>query len=155
MKRFIFILSLLAAMGMGMCAQKSYVHIDVRKLSSPYQYIRLTGDVPAGVRDFYDYYDYHTIGEVLNLLAERGFELEFIAAPGMAGQVSDTEMCYVLSRTGSTDSAGSVKTVKSDSADDVYEVARYNLQGLPVSPDAKGVQIVVFSNYTTQTVIVE
>ena len=38
---------------------------------------------------------------------------------------------------------------------DVREVARYNLQGLPVDKDEKGVQIIVFSNFTTRTIIVE
>ena len=38
---------------------------------------------------------------------------------------------------------------------DPHEVARYNLQGLPVKKHQKGVQIVVFSNYTTKTIIVE
>ena len=33
------------------------------------------------------------------------------------------------------------------------EVARYDLQGLPVRPDAKGIQIVVYKDYTTKTVI--
>ena len=41
------------------------------------------------------------------------------------------------------------------SKDDVREVARYNLQGIACSPTEKGVQIVVFSDYTTKTVIVE
>lgn len=33
------------------------------------------------------------------------------------------------------------------------EVARYDLQGLPVRADAKGIQIVVFEDYTTKTVL--
>lgn len=42
---------------------------------------------------------------------------------------------------------------KSD--EEKHEVARYNLQGNAVSPDEKGIQIVVFSDYTTKTEIVE
>ena len=38
---------------------------------------------------------------------------------------------------------------------DVHEVARYNLQGMPVDEHEKGLQIVVYSNYTTKTVIIE
>ena len=38
---------------------------------------------------------------------------------------------------------------------DVHEVARYNLQGLPIHKNEKGVQIIVYSNYTTKTIIVE
>ena len=33
------------------------------------------------------------------------------------------------------------------------EVARYDLQGLPVKADAKGIQIVVYDDYTTETVL--
>ena len=35
------------------------------------------------------------------------------------------------------------------------EVARYNLSGRPCSPNEKGVQIIVYSNFTTKTVILE
>jgi hypothetical protein len=34
-------------------------------------------------------------------------------------------------------------------------VARYNLQGIPVKANEKGVQIIVYSNYTTKTIVVE
>ena len=37
----------------------------------------------------------------------------------------------------------------------VYEVARYNLQGMPIKESEKGIQIVVYSNYTTKTIIKE
>ena len=35
----------------------------------------------------------------------------------------------------------------------VEEVARYNLSGVPCSPNDKGIQIIVFSDFTTRTVI--
>ena len=34
------------------------------------------------------------------------------------------------------------------------EVARYNLSGHPCSPNDKGVQIIVYSDFTTRTIIV-
>lgn len=37
--------------------------------------------------------------------------------------------------------------------DDTDEVARYNLSGRPCTPSDKGVQIIVYSDYTTRTVI--
>ena len=46
-------------------------------------------------------------------------------------------------------------TVERNGKGEIKEVARYNLQGMPVQPHEKGVQIVVYSNYTTRTVIVE
>jgi hypothetical protein len=39
--------------------------------------------------------------------------------------------------------------------EDVNEIARYNLQGIPVNANEKGVQIIVYSNYTTKTVVVQ
>lgn len=38
---------------------------------------------------------------------------------------------------------------------EVEEVARYNLSGHPCKPYDKGVQIVVYSDYTTKTIIIE
>jgi hypothetical protein len=39
------------------------------------------------------------------------------------------------------------------SNDEAKEVARYNLSGQPCSPSEKGVQIIVYSDFTTKTVI--
>ena len=39
------------------------------------------------------------------------------------------------------------------SNDAAVEVARYNLSGRPCSPNEKGVQIIVYSDFTTRTVI--
>ena len=38
---------------------------------------------------------------------------------------------------------------------DNEEMARYNLSGRPCSPNEKGVQIIVYSDFTTRTVIVD
>lgn len=46
------------------------------------------------------------------------------------------------------------KGIEADGAtDDATEVARYDTSGRPCSPNDKGVQIVVFSDYTTKTII--
>ena len=37
--------------------------------------------------------------------------------------------------------------------EDIEEVARYNLSGRPCSPNVKGVQIIVYSDFTTKTII--
>ena len=39
------------------------------------------------------------------------------------------------------------------SNDDAEEVARYNLSGRPCSPSEKGVQIIVYSDFSTRTII--
>ena len=51
--------------------------------------------------------------------------------------------------------ADAIQTVQAQGDEKVTEVARYNLQGLPVSEKEKGIQVIVYSNYTTKTVIVQ
>ena len=47
-----------------------------------------------------------------------------------------------------------VRTVERNYSDgDVDEVARYNLSGRPCRPNEKGVQIIVYSDFTTKTII--
>ena len=41
-----------------------------------------------------------------------------------------------------------------DATTDAHEVARYDLSGRPCSPTEKGVHIIVYSDYTTKTLIV-
>jgi len=51
-----------------------------------------------------------------------------------------------------------VKAVKTDSSSpspEAREVARYDLSGRPCKPSDKGVQIIVYSDFTTKTVIIE
>lgn len=38
---------------------------------------------------------------------------------------------------------------------DADEIARYDLSGRPCSPTAKGVQVIVYSDYTTRTIIAD
>lgn len=46
-----------------------------------------------------------------------------------------------------------VRSIDRDRSDDVEEVARYNLSGRPCSPNEKGVQIIIYSDFTTKTII--
>ena len=46
-----------------------------------------------------------------------------------------------------------VSGIESAPNSDAIEVARYNLSGRPCSPNDKGVQIIVYSDFTTRTVI--
>ena len=50
---------------------------------------------------------------------------------------------------------GSVNARNGETHDEVVEVARYSLSGRPCSPHDKGVQIVVYSDYTTRTILAE
>lgn len=128
--------------------QKSYVNVVADHIySSIYQEIYLTGDVPVGIKTHYDSYgsEAMTVGKVLNLLAKEGFVVE---------QMSCSAECEVILLSRIALDPEAVPHVTADDQEAV-EVARYNLQGLPVSEDEKGVQIIVYSNFTTKTIIVE
>lgn len=129
-------------------AQKSYVNVVAKNIySSVYQELFLTGELPAGVKSHYDGYgsEAMTVGQVLNLLSKEGFLVDQMSCT-TEGEV------IVLSRIALY--PGAIERVTADDQEAV-EVARYNLQGVPVDKDEKGIQIVVYSNYTTKTVIVE
>ena len=132
-------------------AQKSYVNVVADHIySSVYQEIYVTGDVPAGIKSHYDGYGSSamTVGVLLNLLAKEGYTVEQMSCSA-EGEV------ILLSRVALyPPDSDAVEHIAIDS-EDVHEVARYNLQGMPVDPSEKGLQIVVYSNYTTRTVIVE
>ena len=155
MKKILLALCMALIAGMACYAHKSYV--TVRYYYNSMYYFVLSGDIPVGMKESYSsWQDDMTIGELLNMLSKNGYEVEQMA-PYENGNTTYNLMFLLSSDTApeSSDSAGTVKTIRNNDGEDVYEVARYNLQGLPVSEDTKGVQIVVFSNYTTQTVIVE
>ena len=151
MKRFFISLAMVASTIAMAWSQKSYVNVVADHIySSIYQEIYLTGDVPVGIKTHYDSYgsEAMTVGKVLNLLAAEGFVVE---------QMSCSAECeaILLSRVQVyPPDSDAIQRVDADDQD-VHEVARYNLQGLPVGEDEKGIQIVVYSNYTTRTVIVE
>ena len=118
----------------------------------------LSGDVPEGFKEFYNYNELpHGIGGLLNQLAEYGYEVEFVSAIGHTGSKQRSGVCFLLSKTiaddPQTDTENTVTRVKADK--EVNEIARYNLQGLPVKESDKGLHIIVYSNYTTKTVLVE
>ena len=128
--------------------QKSYVNVVADHIySSIYQEIYMTGDVPVGIKTHYDSYgsEAMTVGKVLNLLAKEGFVVE---------QMSCSAECEVILLSRIALDPEAVPHVTADDQEAV-EVARYNLQGLPVNEDEKGVQIIVYSNFTTKTIIVE
>ena len=148
----VFILFCFLAASLSMSAQKSYVnmvsyhkYVDITKPS-----IYLTGSIPSSMNESYKESSY-TTGDVLNMLAKEGFIVEQHSMSSASG--SGFCQTYLLSKSSSTSYNG-VRSVQIDD-EDVVEVARYNLQGIPVNENEKGVQIIVYSNYTTKTVIVQ
>lgn len=151
----LFVLLFLMVIGTSVYAQKSYVNVYVTELNNTYPRISMSGDVPS-IPDTY----HKEIGEVLNYLAQEGFEVEFMAfsSATYAGNNPASAM-YLLSKKSSSTNPEDpdIVTYQNNISEDAkaHEVARYNLQGLPVNRDEKGVQIVVYSNYTTKTIIKE
>lgn len=148
MKRILICMVALLGCVAAAWGQKSYVNVVADHIySSIYQEIYLTGDVPVGIKTHYDSYgsEAMTVGKVLNLLAKEGFVVE---------QMSCSAECEVILLSRLALDPEAIPHVTADDQEAV-EVARYNLQGLPVSEDEKGVQIIVYSNFTTKTIIVE
>ena len=141
MRKLVFAICLLMA-GMNVFAQKSYISVSVdnRSWSTDDGTVNLTGDIPSDMKKAYR----TTVGSILNMLSERGYEVDFMP--------DGTH--FLLSKKTSS-SSNAVQRVRANDSQEVTEVARYNLQGLPINANEKGIQIIVFSNYTTKTIIVE
>ena len=75
--------------------------------------------------------------------------VSFIGEDAFAGCTS-LQGIYFGENTPST-----VKSVESPNNDDTVEVARYDLSGCPCSPNKKGVQIIVYSDFSTKTIVVD
>lgn len=148
------LLFLFLAMPVMGFAQKSYVIICVSDgLGSKESHIggatmSLSGDIPSGIKDSYNTSDDITSGKIMCLLSEKGYELEKAFLRGSENAV------IIMSKNGSSTSS-KIQSIKIEDEGEPYEVARYNLQGIPVKSYEKGVQVIVFSNYTTKTVVVE
>lgn len=154
MKKLI-ILFLLTAMAEFVQAQKSYVTVIFRHDESV---VNLSGDLPEGI-DAYYYCStsngtrYYSIGDILNMLSSHGYEVEQMATQPLSTN-NKFGIVYLLSKQKEPNKPNEIKRITDDTKE-VKEVARFNLQGMPVSKTEKGIQIIVFSNYTTKTVIVE
>lgn len=152
MKQFFCLLLLVASMAGSALAQKSYVNIVAYNAASSSSDIRLTGDVPPGISQaYYATWDNKSIGDVMNMLAKEGFVVEQMSCVPLEDKY--VREVVIMSRP-STASTDAVEIVPSERGDAV-EKARYNIQGQHVSKHDKGVQIVVYSDYSAKTVIVE
>lgn len=78
--------------------------------------------------------------------------VSFIGEDAFAGCLSLQNIYY---GEGTTSSVNIAQPVGADGEEEFIEVARYNLSGRPCHPNDKGIQIIVYSNYTTKTIIVE
>lgn len=143
-KLFVVILMLMPfVVSSSVLAQKKYVTV-YRSGTSDTQ---ISGDIPSDM----NYSTNKGPMGVVNELAARGYEVESVS---FAVDEKRTYVLYLLSKR-SSGSSNAIATVRADDDSDVYEVARYNLQGMTIPPTEKGIQIIVYSNYTTKTIIVE
>ena len=141
MKRIIIVLFVLFSC-METFAQKSYIFVRaIRFDNNVFDHIYLSGNLPSNIESDYKY---STLGDIMNKLSECGYDLEFCLGEGNS---------FVFSKNTSNPPSGTRNIISDDG--DVREVARYNLQGMPIKSTEKGVQIIVYSNYTSKTVIVQ
>lgn len=155
MKKFLSILLLLGITSTAI-AQKSYITVVYNQEAASAQ---LSGDLPEGTESFYycsisNGTRYNSMGDILNYLAQYGYEVEHMVTQPLT-TANKFGIIYLLSRPSSSPTQTRIQKVTTSSDEEIKEVDRYNLQGLPVKKDAKGIQIIVYSNYTTKTVIVE
>ena len=153
MKKALFLIAAMMLLPICSKAQKTYVNIVAMDVNKRYHSMYLSGDVPSDVNTFYDaYYNETTLGDVINQLASHGFVVEQMSCSQNESSMRET---VLLSKTSSPSPTKAHEIIRSEKDGEAVEVARFNLQGIPVQPQEKGVQIIVYSNYTTRTVIVE
>lgn len=159
MKKLLFVF-ILAFVGLKAYPLKNYVTIYFTLNSSGGKAF-LSGDIPSDMKQKYTYsdfndnapadYPYLWIGSLLNLLSTKGFAVEQMTS----GYDNSNYPTFFLLSKSSGSSTSYVPKVQVDDDSEVSEIARYNLQGLPVNENEKGLQIIVYSNYTTKTIIVQ
>lgn len=151
-------LFLFIAMSLCANAQKSFLTIYARDLNATGQTLNISGKLPAGVKSFYAYYEGITLAKLMTTLAEDGyiFEQMMTTSPTLpSGSSNDNyvsgAVLVLMSKGSQPLPPGAVESI--NSGDDVVEVARYNLQGQPISENEPGLQIIVYSNYTSKVII--
>ncbi|QVJ81642.1 Leucine rich repeat-containing protein [Prevotella sp. khp1] len=111
---------------------------------------------PAGSRN-----DTYTVHPYCRRIARGAFEgaayLREIYLPETVSYIGDNAFAGCTSLTGiyfGDSEPSAVRSADTSSSGEAYEIARYNLSGRPCKPTDKGVQIIVYSDYTTQTIII-
>lgn len=138
MKKLLVLLALIC-ISVSVFARKQYVFLYADHFQDGNAYIYLNGAVIDN-----DASILKPVGDVLESLAEKGYTVDSQSA-------TEGKLFVVLSKEGSsTSDAAELKDTKS-----ISEVARYNLQGQSISAKEKGIQIIVFSDYSTKTLINE
>ena len=115
---------------------------------------------PAGSRNTV-YYVHPNCRRIARGAFEGASFLQEIYLPETVSFIGDDAFSGCISLQGIYFGDNNTSSVRSANANnrgkdgEVEEVARYNLSGHPCKPYDKGVQIVVYSDFTTKTIIVE
>lgn len=154
-------LFLLMLVSIGMYAQKSYVLVySYNKFNNlnpmATTSCKVAGDVPNGIES-----SYLSLTDALTALGRENYAIESVNVFG------PTEYCttctgsntnyytYTIILSKSSNASLKIETISADEDSEVYEIARYNLQGKPIDVTERGIQIIVYSNYTTKIIFVE
>lgn len=133
-------------------AHKSFLTIFARNLNYEFQELRISGDVPDGIKKaYYVIYDEMSLADLMTSLSEKGYNFEQMttaAAPNTGDTYTAGTVMVIMSKDTQTTDPGAIETITSN--DEPVEVARYNLQGQPIAKDTPGLHVIVFSNYTTR-----
>ena len=112
---------------------------------------------PAGSHN-----DSYTVHPYCRRIARGAFEgaayLKAIYLPSTVSYIGDDAFTGCTSLQGiyfgEDDNPTATRSIEADSRQaDAEEVARYDLSGRPCTPNSKGIQIIVYSDFTTKTVI--
>ena len=155
MKKILLLLTAMFVFGLAAMAQKQYVNL-IATGQSAREGISLSGAIPAGMQDYYTSYygNIVTLGDVINELAQNGFVVERMSSDCASTSNGMNYREIVIMSKASAPEEGALPTVSATDPN-ATEIAHYNLQGLPVDANEKGVHIVVYSDYTSRTVVVE
>jgi hypothetical protein len=113
---------------------------------------------PAGSRN-----ETYTVHPYCRRIARGAFEgaayLREIYLPSTVSFIGDDAFAGCTSLTGiyfgEEGAVTTVRNTESRNSRDVDEVARYNLSGRPCTSGEKGIQIVVYSDFSTKTILVD
>lgn len=128
--------------------QKSYIKIFAERRSGA-DIMYLYGDLPAYIKNKYEIEDNKRLENIINELSKKGYQVEhFISEINNLGILS-----VILSKIKSD--ITSVRNTNTNDNNIVIEKARYNLNGVPINKNEKGIQIVVYSDYSTKIINVK
>ena len=150
MKRKISVFMFLLGIIFTALANKQYVVINAEG-SQNWWNIYLSGSIPSGMSSEYSG---ASLGRIINELGANGFVVEQITSTVNAYHSQNGILETIILSKSSSNQSNAIEQINDDDTEAV-EVARYNMQGLPVNENEKGVQIVVYSNFTAKVVIVQ